>query len=212
MIVLTAYGLAWATALLGMEERWEATSSVNVELEQTAEKVISEHVWGEGVSLKQSWVIFRDFIFSLMCTGRLQVEGQFEKGEVGKTLTLLKEAVRADLHHDLSGSSLTKCLLWGLSHAPGMRGFPHLVLTGPREYWFQGDLGVSRRCSIWETLLIITAVFARLLSPDSAERAGKDHQEVWLKESKIPSRDPDSEIQGWDLQSILKFFFFSWWL
>lgn len=56
-------------------------------------------------------------------------------------------------------------------------------------------------------LLIITAVFARLLSPDSAERAGKDHQEVWLKESKIPPRDPDSEIQGWDLQSILKFFF-----
>lgn len=29
-------------------------------------------------------MIFRDFVFSLMCTGRLQVEGQFENGEVGE--------------------------------------------------------------------------------------------------------------------------------
>lgn len=91
MIVLTAMALAWATSFWGMEKRWKTTALVNVELEQAAEKVISETFWGVGLWSNSEWS-FRISFLSLMSTGNLQVEGQFEKGDVGEEIDTVERS------------------------------------------------------------------------------------------------------------------------
>lgn len=91
MIVLTAYGTSLSNIFLGDGEKVKNYSLGKCWIGASSRKGHFRNVWG-GRSLEQFWVIFQDFIFSLMSTGNLQIDGQFEKGDVGDEIDTVERS------------------------------------------------------------------------------------------------------------------------